>query len=181
MDGQTRDLSSLEVMARLTDTKITARTMVNEWLLITYDIPHTKAGDLARREFLANAKRIGANRYTDSVYLMPWNKEAEKLALQLARQGTVCVWTSTATDIAKSAEITEVYDRGLEPLLDDIIERIDKIEGHLFERHLKRAWKMMGKTERMISDLEATIARRGSAELNVLLTLAKRRFELLGE
>ncbi len=47
--------SSLEVMARLTDSKIDAREICEKWLLITYDIPKTDEGDKARREFLNNA------------------------------------------------------------------------------------------------------------------------------
>jgi len=39
---------------------------------------------------------------------------------------------------------------------------------------------MMDKTERMINNMEQAIIRRGSAQLYILLTLLKRRFEVLG-
>jgi len=174
------DFSRLEVLARLADTKIEARELVDKWLLITYDIPKSEAGDRARREFLNQARMIGATRHTDSVYLMPWTKHAEVLALQLARAGEVCVWTSQTTDEVKAAEITKSYDKGLEPQLDEISGRIDRIAENLDKKCFKRAHKMMDKTERMINNMEQAIIRRGSAQLYILLTLLKRRFEVLG-
>jgi len=174
------DFSSIEVLARMTDTKIEAREICDKWLLITYDIPHTEAGDRARREFLNEARLIGASRYTDSVYLLPWTKHAEIMALSLARAGEVCVWTSQTTDKVKAEEITKSYDKGLEPQLDEISGRIDRIAENLDKKCFKRAHKMMDKTERMINNMEQAIIRRGSAQLYILLTLLKRRFEVLG-
>ena len=172
------DFSRLEVMARMTDTVIEARELVDKWLLITYDIPHTENGDRARREFLNSARLIGASRHTDSVYLMPWTKHAEILALRLGRAGTVCVWTSQTTDEVKAAEITKNYDKGLQPQLDDISERIDKIAYNISKERMKRAYKMLDKTERMLDNMEQAIIRRGSAQLYVLLSLIKERFQV---
>jgi len=171
------DFSRLEVLARLADTEIEARELVDKWLLITYDIPKSEAGDRARREFLNQARMIGATRHTDSVYLMPWTKHAEVLALQLARAGEVCVWTSQTTDEVKAAEITKNYDKGLQPQLDEISERVDKIAYNISKERMKRAYKMLDKTERMLDNMEQAIIRRGSAQLYVLLTLIKERFQ----
>lgn len=173
------DFSRLEVMARMTDTNIEAREICDKWLLITYDIPVSKAGNKARAEFLANARLIGAARHTDSVYLMPWTKNAEVLALRLARAGEVCVWTSQTTDEAKAREITKSYDEGLQPQLDEISERVDRIAEHINKNRMKRAHKMVEKTERMIDNMEQAIIRRGSAQLYVLLALIKRRFQVV--
>lgn len=170
------DFSRIEVMARMTDTKIEARELVDRWLLLTYDLPHNEKGDSARRAFLNQAKMIGATRHTDSVYLMPWTKHAEVLALELARAGEVCVWTSQTTDETKAAEITRSYDKGLQPQLDEISERIDKITYNLSKDRMKRAYKMIEKTERMLDNIEQAILRRGSAELYVLLSIIKERF-----
>ena len=172
------DFSRLEVMARMTDTVIEARELVDKWLLITYDIPHTENGDRARREFLNSARLIGASRHTDSVYLMPWTKHAEILALQLARAGEVCVWTSQTTDEAKATEITRNYDKGLQPQLDEISSRVDRITENINKNRMKRALKMVDKTERMIDNMEQAIIRRGSAQLYVLLSLIKERFQV---
>lgn len=171
------DFSRLEVLARMTDTKIEAREICDKWLLLTYDIPHNENGDRARREFLDRARLIGATRHTDSVYLMPWTKHAEVLALQLARAGEVCVWTSQTTDEVKATEITKSYDKGLEPQLDEISERVDRITYYINKNWMKRAYRMVDKTERMLDNMEQAIIRRGSAQLYILLSLIKERFQ----
>ena len=174
------DFSSIEVLARMTDTEIETREICGRWLLLTYDLPHTEEGDKARRQFLMQAKMIGATHHTDSVYLMPWTKHAEVLALELARVGKVCVWTSQTTNKAKAKEITEDYDRKVEPWLDEISERIDRITEHLNKEHYKQADKMKVKTAKMLNAVEQAVIRRGSAQLYVMLTLIKRRFQILG-
>lgn len=170
------------VMARLTDTPLPdVREICDKWILLTYDLPHNENGDRARREFLVNARMIGATRNTDSVYLMPWTKQAEMLALQLARVGEVCVWTSETTDENKAAEITRSYDTGLKPQLKEISERVDKIAYHLDNNHQKRANKMIEKTEKLLNAIEQAIIRRGSAELYLMLMVIKKRFRLVAE
>jgi len=170
---------TLEVMAGLTDTPIEARELVDKWLLITYDLPHSEAGDKARREFLLKAQAIGATRHTDSVYLLPWTPLAETLALQLARVGEVVVWTSTTTDEGKAQAVTRTYDRGLEPLLDEIAGRLDRINEHMEARRYKRANKMIPKTERMLNQVGSAIERRGSGPLHAYWQLLRKRFDLL--
>jgi len=167
---------SLEVLARMTDTEIEVRDIVDRWLLLTYDLPCDEKGNKARREFLLEAKSLGATRHTDSVYLMPWTTVAEHLALQLARVGEVVVWTSVPTDESKNRQLTVQYDRGIEPILDEIGGRIDRIQEHFSKRRMKRGLKMMEKTERMLDQVEQAIIRRGSVHLMTLLTLLQRRF-----
>jgi len=174
------DFSSIEALARLSDTQIEAREICDKWILLTYDLPNTEAGNKARAGFLANAKLHGATMFTESVYLLPWTKHAEVLALRLARVGDVCVWTAQTTDENKASEITRSYDKGLEPHLMEISQRLDKISEHMNLKHYKRAHKMMEKTENMLNNIEQAIIRRGSAQLYLLLTLIKRRFEALG-
>ena len=171
---------SLEVLARMTDTPIEVRDFVSKWLLLTYDLPHNEKGDKARRDFLLQARAIGATRHTDSVYVMPWTTTAESLALKLARAGgEVIVWTSSTTDESKAKEITKAYDRSIEPILDEISERIDRMVEYLNKNQKKRAYKMMEKTERMLNQVEQAVQRRGSMELYVLLTIIQKRFGTL--
>lgn len=169
---------SMEVLARLTGTEINVREMVDAWLMVTYDLPHNKEGDKARRKFLAEATAIGASRHTDSVYLMPWTPSAEALALQLSRVtgGDVVVWTSKTTDPEQAKEITESYDASLRPQLDEISERIDRIYEYENKRQFKRAAKMMPKTEKMLAQMEQAILRRGSASLYILMQIIQQRF-----
>lgn len=170
--------ATLEVMARMTDTKIDIKEIVSTWLLITYDLPHTEAGDKARREFLDQSKALGATHHTDSVYLLPWTPVAEHIALELARTkgGKVVVWTSKTTDVAMAKTVTENYDKNLEPVIDEIDKRIDKIVDHLYHNRLKRAHKMLDKTESQIAKMEQAINRRGSMELTLYFQIVKKRF-----
>lgn len=175
------DHSGLEVLAKMTGTQIEARDICDKWLLLTYDLPHTEAGDKARRRFLDRAKLIGATKHTDSVYLLPWTTLAEGLALQLAKIGDVCVWTSLTTDEAKASEITKKYDDGLKPVLDEISERLDRISEHFTNHHYKTAAKMLDKTGRMFAGVEQAIIRRGSAELYIWCGVLGRRLAQLAE
>ena len=172
----TVDFSSIEVMARLADISIEAREICDKWLLLTYDIPNNETGNRARRRFLQDAREIGATWHTDSVYLMPWTQDAEALALRVAAAGKACVWTSKTTDATMAKEITRNYDKGLEPVLDEIGERIDRAEEHVINHRIKTARKMMDKTETMLDAIDRAIIRRGSAELYILVTLLRQRF-----
>ncbi len=180
-ETRNEELDSLEVMARLMDVDIETKEICDKWLLITYDIPHTKEGDKARREFLDNARLIGATKHTESVYLMPWTGEAEMLALNLSgtKGGKVCLWTSQPTDTLLAEDITKAYDASLRPQIDAIGVRVDKIVAHQNAERYGRAEQMMEKTKTMLDGMEQAVIRRGSAQLYVLITLLKRRFALV--
>mgnify|MGYP001616341477 CR=1 FL=1 len=141
------DLSSIEVMSRMSGIPLQARELVDQWILLTYDIPKSETGDKARRKFLERAHAIGATQHTASVYLMPWTQEAEVLAFDVAAVGRACVWTSKPTDAGQAKELTESYDSKLGKLLDVVIERLDKIQVHWEAEHYKRAAKMAEKTK----------------------------------
>lgn len=180
MGGENKpDFTSLETMARMAGINIGVRDLVNDWLLLTYYLPHSKAGDIARRRFLMRARSIGATYHTDSVYLMPWTPEAEALALQLAQIGNVFVWTSRTTEPARAAEITRSYDENIKPLLDLVEERIERIKEHLLNNRQKRAHKMIEKTDKMLTGLEQAIVRRGSANLFIRACLLRQMLNLL--
>jgi len=171
--------TTIEVLARMTDTTIQCKEICDRWLLLTYDIPVTPDGNRARSAFLSTAKMIGATRHTDSVYLMPWTKTAEILALELARAGEVFVWTSSTTDEARASEITRSYDRGLEPTLTEIEGRLDRIDWHLSKQHFKLGSKMLLKLEPLVNATRDAIIRRGSAQLFLQITLLERRFNAM--
>lgn len=179
MTTESKDTSVMEVMARLTDTKINLKEVVDKFLLITYDLPHTDEGDKARREFLAKAKAIGAAQHTESVYLLPWTPEAELLALGISKvkQGEVLIWTSQPTDSSLAKDITNRYDEGLKPIMDEISERLDRMEEHRIQHRDGRADKMVPKTQTMLENMEKAILRRGSALLFLRLGLLTRRFQ----
>jgi hypothetical protein len=167
----------LEVLARMTDSKIQVRDVVDKWLLLTYDLPNNDAGNKARQLFLIAASAIGATRHTDSVYLMPWSPEAEKLALDLAKTegGEVIAW-SQATPLNHAEEITANYDAALKPVLKEISVRLDKMDSYSFSKHQKRVLQMIPKTEKLIQNADAAIERRGAEVLAMWLEILKGRF-----
>lgn len=173
------NLDSIRVMSRMADIPIEATEIVGQWLLLTYDIPKSEAGDKARREFLNKAYSIGATQHTASVYYMPWTPEAENLAFEVAKVGRACVWTSKATDDDQAVILTKNYDTGLEKLLDKIAERIDKVQNQWKQEHFKRAEKMAQKTRDMMDKLLDAVERRGSADLQTYATILDQRLRVL--
>jgi hypothetical protein len=167
----------LEVLARMTDSKIKVRSVVDEWMLITYDLPNSDEGNEARQHFLKAAAAIGAVQQTESVYFLPWSPEAQILALNLAKigGGEVIVW-GKAEPLNHKEEVTARYDAKLEPLLNEIVERLDKMDAYKFTNKQKRVIKMIPKTERLIQNAKAAIDRRGSQTLAVWLQALKERF-----
>lgn len=168
---------TLETMARMTDSKIKVQDVVDKWLLLTYDLPHSEEGDKARALFLARAAAIGATRHTDSVYLLPWSPEAEALALSISKVegGQVIAWAK-AEPLMNKEEITQNYDNGLKPLLKEISVRLDKMDAYSFNNSQKRVIQMTPKTERLLDNAEAAIIRRGNDVLFMWLEILKTRF-----
>lgn len=167
----------LEVLARMTDSKIQIREVVDKWILCTYDLPHTDEGDKARARFLMMASAIGATRHTDSVYVLPDSPEAINLALELAdtEGGEVIVW-GQAVPLNKEKEITEAYDEALRLLLVEISGRLDRMAGYRQQNYVKRVNQMVPKTERLLGDAEGITARRGNEVMALWLELLKQRF-----
>ena len=169
----------LGILSTMTGTKVEAKTIISDWLLITYDIPHTPDGDKLRREFLEQARLIGATKHTESVYLMPFSSRAELLALKLAKRADAIVWTSQTTDDGVARQLTKKYDRYLTNMLDEISERIDRQADHIRNRAFKRANRLIEKTQRLIDAAEDSLIRRGNVTKLTYLTLLRQRFALL--
>lgn len=167
----------LEVLARMTDSKIQIREVVDKFTLITYDLPHNEAGDKARQQFLIAAAAIGAVRHTDSVYLIPDSPEAQSLALDLAKTegGEVICW-GNAEPLNHKEEVTAGYDAALKRVLKEISGRLDRM-GEYKYRYQKRVIQMMPKTERLLQNVDVAIARRGSEVLAIWLELLKQRYQ----
>lgn len=170
------DTKALEILAKLSGTNIPIKAVIQDWILITYDLPNNKEGSKTRYEFLKKAREIGAVPHTESVWLLPLTPESQVMALEIAKKGKAVVWTSTTAETGKSEEITKRYDDGIMPAVKEVEKRIDKIAVHLKDRKFKLAEKMSDKTERMINNLEQAIIRRGSQELYIFVLLLKMRF-----
>ena len=168
---------TVEVLARMSDSKLQVRDVVSKWLLLTYDIPHTEEGDKARQQFLMTAAAIGATRHTDSVYLMPDTPEAAILALELAeaKGGEVIVWGGAEPRNNQDA-ITRNYDISMRKIMKDLSGRLTRMETYRYTRHQKRVLQMIPKTERILNGLPGAVERRGSEMLADWLKVLKDRF-----
>jgi hypothetical protein len=168
--------TTLETVARMTDSKIQIKQVVDKFILLTYDLPATEAGDKARFEFFKQAQEIGAQMFTESCYLLPCSKEAEKLALLMAKTegGEVIVWTQ-AEPLNYKEEITRRYDAALKKNIVEISGRLDKMDIY-YRKYRGRCIKMIPKTQRLLDNTETAVIRRGSEQLLILLELLKQRF-----
>jgi hypothetical protein len=157
--------AGLELMARLTSSPLKVKTFINSWILLTFDLPTTEAGNTARREFLGKVRRMGAVMQTESVYYMPWTPETSLTALDLAKAGEVYLWYSKVPDDQHSIDLTRDYDAKLLPEINKLAERATRIMGHLSEGHDKMAQSMLGNTWDTANGLAKAVAARGSEDL----------------
>lgn len=175
----THQLRTAETLARLQGIKINEREMVENWILITYDLPGTEEGIRARGIFLKEAPKFGAVMHSRSVYLMPLTDEAQIAAVNLSKvkAGTVYVWTSKV-DPEQAQTLTKFYDTKLDIQIDAIRNRIKKMEKLELDNKYGLANRMRIKTTKLFNHLLFAVAQRGSAEVfNKLLNIEKQLIE----
>ena len=168
-------LRTAETLARLQGIKINEREIVDNWILITYDLPGTEEGNKARGKFLKEAPRFGAVMHSRSVYLMPLTDEAQIAAVNLSKvkAGLVYVWTSKV-DPEQAQTLTKFYDVKLKMQIEFIQNRIKKMEKLELDGKDGLANRMKIKTTRLFNQLLFAVAQRGSSEVfNDLLNLEK--------
>ncbi len=175
---QVTKLEELSFLAKLAEINMETVEIVSQWLLITYDLPHTPEGDKARRNFLNQASLIGATQHTASVYYMPWSIEAECLAMDLAKIGKACVWTSKPAETLDCEKLTEQYDKNLEKLLDEMVETIGKIDKHFKRGHEKQVRRMALKAKQRLRKLFEAVKRRGSQSILIYAISIERRLSV---
>ena len=168
----TVDLKRARILARLQGIDFKVRELVDEWLLVTYDLPSTPEGNEVRSKFLKLAPQIGAVMHTRSVYLMPLTNETQAAAVELSKIGNVFVWTSKANDQQFARQLTRLYDSRIENSIDTINSRIKKILVHIDKGHFKRASSMYDKTVDKFNDAVFSAIQRGNGSIyNELCTL----------
>lgn len=127
------------------------KEIIQEYILITYDIP-AKAKAL-RRAFLKAAHAIGAESHTDSVYLIPYSAEAIGLANELESAGHAIIWQAYQPDEKKALEITTKYGDAIKARLDYIEQRIAMSQDYVTTGRLKMAMRMGIKTANLLQQL----------------------------
>lgn len=165
MTTKEEKLASLKLMSALSGVEVRVKEVIDDWILLTYDLPTTEEGNKMRAEFLKKASQIGAAQHTESVYLLPWCPESELLAVQLAEKGKLFVWIANVKDESKAKELTEKYDVDVATDFKEIRERLTKMRKHAEDGKAGIVERMKKKTDRMILDAAGIAARRGSEKL----------------
>ncbi len=169
--------AELEVTAALSGVEVKTREICDKWILLTYDMPHTEEGDKARREFLLNARALGAHQHTESVYLLPYSAEAGEAILNLTKAGKVFVWTSESTSRAQAAEVTRNYDVELKESLKKLSDRVDRMIELKKNAKFGILNKMREKTDEMMSSMGDAVRRRESLDLSIIYAAIADRYQ----
>ena len=170
-------LAELETTAVLSGRQVDAKTICEKWILVTYDLPHTEAGDKARREFLEQLKKLGGCQHTESVYLLPYTAAAGEACLELAKIGKLVVWSASPTDLKMAEEITRNYDVELKKMLAELSRRVDRMIELRLEDKLGIRNKMVDKTDEMIRFLGEAVLRREALDLAIIYQAIVKRYE----
>lgn len=171
-------LNALQVLSTLTEVPVVVKEFQEEWLLISYDLPHSDEGDKARSEFLKQAGHIGAVQHTESVYLLPWTAQANMEVIRLAEVGKVYCWYGAATTPEQVQELSRQYDAGLAKQVDRIEERAVRILGHVSDSHHKMARKMLDATWPQFEGLARSVVARGHMQMAQRLNAVREVLQL---
>lgn len=158
-------IQSLEMMGRITDTKIQTRELISDFVLLTFDLPTTKEGNAARYEFYKAARRAGMVSHTESVYFGPANPESEAAIFEVASKGNAFIWYSRVPE-KEAILLTKTYDAALGERFKEVEARLTKISLRLEDGNkLGMARKMLEGTKQMIDTLVQAATYRGSQSL----------------
>jgi DNA-binding transcriptional regulator PaaX len=173
-------LKIAESFAKLQGVEIKARELVEEWILITYDIPVTEEGNEARLKFLKQAPRIGAMMHSRSVYLMPNTQQAQLASVELSKinGAEVYLWTAKVEG-EQAVQITDFYDTKIQEQIDTINRRIAQEDALIADEKFGMADRMHRKTANLFSQSCFTVAQRG-ATAKIIEKLTKIENKLTG-
>lgn len=155
-------LNVAKALAKMKDIQINSRELIDEWVLITYDIPVTEDGNKARSNFLKLAPKIGAIMHSRSVYLMPNTKQAQAAAVELSATigGDVYIWTSKV-DEQQAKQITSLYDKKISEKVEHLYDRIKKENELILNEKFGMADRMHRKSVNLFHQLLFSAIQRG--------------------
>lgn len=175
-------LTRAKILAKFAGIEFKARELVDEWILVTYDLPATEEGNKARQDFLRLAPRIGAVMHTKSVYLMPNTNECQTATVDLAKIGNVYIWTSRANDETAKKQLTDLYDDRIKDGIKTIKDRMKAIRKHMEKDKDGMANRMIEKTIDIFNNSVFSVVQRGNADLyNLLISMRDELQELQHE
>ena len=175
------ELKVAETFTKLQGIEIDARELVEEWILITYDIPVTDEGKEARLKFLKTAPRIGAMMHSRSVYLMPDTQQAQLASVELSKidGAEVYLWTSKV-DGDQAVQLTDFYDKKIQEQIETIDQRIIQEEILVKDEKFGMADRMHRKTSNLFSQICFTVTQRGATS-QVIQKLTKIKNKITAE
>jgi hypothetical protein len=175
-------LSRAKILAKFAGIEFKARELVDEWILVTYDLPATEEGNKARQDFLRLAPRIGAIMHTKSVYLMPNTNECQTATVALAKIGNVFIWTSKPNSEAGAKEVTDLYDAKIKAEIKKLEDRTKQIRKNMANDKNGMANRMIEKTIDIFNNSVFSAIQRGNADIyNKLVSMRDELQELQHE
>jgi hypothetical protein len=176
------NLTRAKILAKFAGIEFKARELVDEWILVTYDLPATEEGNKARQDFLRLAPRIGAIMHTKSVYLMPNTNECQTATVDLAKIGNVFIWTSKPNDEASKKEVTDLYDAKIKAEIKKLEDRTKQIRKNMADEKNGMANRMIEKTIDIFNNSVFSAVQRGNADIyNKLVAMRDELQELQHE
>jgi hypothetical protein len=177
-------LKIAESFAKLQGVKINAQELIEEWILIEYDIPSpvSFASKRARKKFLKSASRIGAMRHSRSVYLMPNTPQAQLASVELSKTigAGVYLWPSKVEG-KQAVQITDFYDKKIQEQIDTIRQRLEKEDILVKGEKFGMADRMHRKTTSLFSQVCFAVAQRGAtSQIIQELTKVEKEIKALG-
>jgi len=132
-------------------TKAEEKELILDFVLIMYDIPAVEKK--LRRRFINDALAMGAEQYTESVYLLPFSEKALEMANELESAGHAVVFSAHQHDMAKAVEINVKYATGVENRCKAIEQRLVMVQEYIKKGWLTRAENMGRKTRKLLTEL----------------------------
>ncbi len=133
------------------EPKAEVKELILDFVLIMYDIPAVEKK--LRRQFIRDALEMGAEQYTESVYLLPFSEKALEMANQLESAGHAVVFSAHQHDMAKAVEINVKYAEGIKNRCNVISQRLVIVQEYIKKGSLLRAQGMGKKTGKLLKEL----------------------------
>ena len=116
-----------------------------------YDIPAIEKQ--LRRRFIRDALEMGAEQYTESVYLLPFSEQALEMANELESAGHAVVFSAHQHDIKTAVEINVKYSTGIKNRCKVIEQRLVIVQEYIKAGKLLRGEGMGLKTGKLLKEL----------------------------
>jgi len=102
------------------------KEILEDWILITYDIPRGKEGHALRHWLIRKLRELGAMMFTESVYYLPYSPKAYEAITRLEGRAKCYVWRAKLTEYEDAKEVTKRYRNERKILLATLRTFIDK-------------------------------------------------------